>query len=777
MNPENGSELPAGPLPQPPRWRRAWARVRAGGRATASFWQTVRPGPAGRLGIRYAAFFAVTLLAAYLGPHMRTGLGWAPDTLICLAIAWLALLLAGLLGKLLWWTLGLGPFTFGAFLASTWLLGFVWGSGGPAIGVILSVPNAVLIVAVVALWRGAWRGARRWKRGLLAAMLALGLGVDGAVAYILLMPGSDSHLVKYDPGQSLLPALAAGNPSERGRFPVRTLTYGSGTDRWRYEYAAGAALKTHPVDGSRVLTALNGFKGKVRQWYWGFDAEKLPLNARVWYPEGPGPFPLALIVHGNHQAEDYSDPGYRYLGELLASRGFILASIDENFLNGSWAGDLNTEEQPARGWLLLKHLELWRKWNAAPGNPFHAKVDMDNIALMGHSRGGEAAATATAYNSLARDPEDANVLFDFHFNIKAVVAIAPSDGQYKPTGAPRRLQNISYFVLQGGHDADVSAFSGSRQYQRVSFTGPGPWFKAELWIYRANHGQFNTVWNRFDSGPPQNLLINLKTLLPPEQQRRFAEVYIPAFLEATLKGKRAYVNLFRDQRTAAAWLPRQVCLTRYQDASFQTAAGYDEDIDLDTGTAPGVRLSASNLVTWKERRIPMRWSDRENNAVQLGWNVAERKDPSYTIELPGGWKSGSLLTFSAADLGEIPKLPRKDGAKGKKEPDSKKEEPKPVDFTVEVVSSSGIAASLPLSHFRPLAPPLKARFLKVKWLNDQNYKETEPVMQTFELPLAEFVKANPKFSPDTLRLLRLRFNKTEAGAILLDDVGFSEPPR
>ena len=45
--------------------------------------------------------------------------------------------------------------------------------------------------------------------------------------------------------------------------------------------------------------------------YWGFDLDKLPLNARVWYPDAPGPFPLALIAHGNHRMNDFSDPTIR----------------------------------------------------------------------------------------------------------------------------------------------------------------------------------------------------------------------------------------------------------------------------------------------------------------------------------------------------------------------------------------------------------------------------------------------------------------------------------
>ena len=182
----------------------------------------------------------------------------------------------------------------------------------------------------------------------------------------------------------------------------------------------------------------------ARKTYWKFDVDKLPLNARVWYPEGAGPFPLVLIVHRNHNLADFSDPGYEYLGELLASRGFILASIDENFVNGGLFHDPPLKPGSAvRGWLLLEHLKLWKEWNQAAGNPFQGKVDLTRIALMGHSRGGEAAATAAAFNRMKFYPEDANIKFDYGFAIKAVVAIAPADGQYKPAEQHRWIQDVS----------------------------------------------------------------------------------------------------------------------------------------------------------------------------------------------------------------------------------------------------------------------------------------------------------------------------------------------
>ena len=295
--------------------------------------------------------------------------------------------------------------------------------------------------------------------------------------------------------------LDAPNPSQPGSYAVATLCYGSGTDRHRPEYGDKVDIRTQSVDATPFVANLSGFKAWARKKYWGFEPNSFPLNARVWCPQGDGPFPLVLIVHGNHKMEEFSDPGYAYLGELLASRGFIAASIDQNFLNGSWAGDLG-EENDARGWLLLKHLELWRNWNEQEDSPFHDRVDLANIALIGHSRGGEAIVHATAFNALKHDPDDAKVLFEFGFSIRTLIAIAPIDGQYEPLGRPVPVENVNYLVLQGSHDSDLQFFAGSRCYRRVAFTDGQYWMKAALYIHRANHGQFNTVWGEDDVGPP-----------------------------------------------------------------------------------------------------------------------------------------------------------------------------------------------------------------------------------------------------------------------------------
>ncbi|HSL69927.1 MAG TPA: hypothetical protein VK864_06770, partial [Longimicrobiales bacterium] len=254
--------------------------------------------------------------------------------------------------------------------------------------------------------------------------------------------------------------LDAPNPALPGPLAVKRLYYGSGTDLRRAEYRDSVAFKTRPVDVSKFASVAPE-QVKDRRNYWGFEPKNYPINARVWYPDGPGPYPLVLIVHGNHNMKDFSDPGYGYLGELLASRGFILASVDMNFINGAMRN-----ENDGRGILLLEHLKAWKSFNQDQQNPFYRKVDFDNIALIGHSRGGEAVGHAAAFNRLQRYPDDANVKLDYGFPIKGIIAIAPVDGQYRPAEKLQPVENVNYLVFHGSHDGDVSVFHGLRQYQR-----------------------------------------------------------------------------------------------------------------------------------------------------------------------------------------------------------------------------------------------------------------------------------------------------------------------
>ncbi|HEX7051361.1 MAG TPA: hypothetical protein VF188_14235 [Longimicrobiales bacterium] len=593
--------------------------------------------------------------------------------------------------------------------------------------------------------------------------------------------------------------LDAPNPAEPGPYAVRKLYYGSGTDRRRPEYRDSVTLKTASVDASK-LVSFGREQAKERKDYWGFGPDSFPRNARVWYPEGAGPFPLVLIVHGNHDMKDFSDPGYAYLGELLASRGFIVASVDMNFLNGGVR-----EENDARGWMLLKHLELWRGFDAEPGNPFYGKVDLENIALIGHSRGGEAVGHAAAFNRLSRYPDDATVEFDFGFSIKSLVAIAPVDGQYRPAERLVPVENVNYLVFHGSHDGDVTSFHGLRQYQRVRFTDGKPWFKAAVYVYRANHGQWNTVWGPNDVGRRSGRILDLRALLAPEEQRRFAKIYISAFLEATLKGDTRYLPIFRDHRVIGGWLPKTMYITRFQTSTFRAVADYEADIDVTAGSVAGVRLDGAGLAVWREGLLDLRSRNEErgsasqdNQAVWLGWNRGEAdaqpaQPPSYTVTLPdslaAAWAlgPGDALSFLLAPTNEVPEPPEAPGDSAARkaagagdereeapEDDEPDEDTARIDLTIEVTDAAGTAARLPLSRYGAARKPLEIHILRRADREDDRFDNPyELVLQSYTIPLDDFAAANPALDLARLRTVRFVFDRTPAGTVVVDEIGFS----
>ena len=593
--------------------------------------------------------------------------------------------------------------------------------------------------------------------------------------------------------------LEAAHPATPGPYEVRRLYYGSGTDRRRPEYRDSVSIVTETVDASKLVSL--GQSAKERNGYWGFTPKEFPINGRAWYPEGEGPFPLVLIVHGNHDMKDFSDPGYGYLGELLASRGYVFASVDMNFING---GIRN--ENDGRGWFLLKHIDAFKQFAADEATPFHGKIDFDRIALIGHSRGGEAVGHAAAFNRLSRYPDDASLEFDFNHGIRAIIAIAPVDGQYLPTGRFVPVENVNYMVFHGSHDGDVTSFHGLRLYNRLEFTDGGDYFKTAIYMYRANHGQWNTVWGNKDNGPRSARRLDLRGLIDGEAQREFGEIYISAFLETTLRDSPDYMPMFRDHRVIGGWLPETMYITQFESSSFRSLASFEEDIDLTTGTAPGVTLEGDSLGTWREnlldlrsRNRPTTSSSQDNNALWLGWNnrVAGDEDAvgapaSYAIALPDGM--GSEWGLSAAShldlqLGAVagrpgPRRPEGDDADagapsgaedaaGDSRDEARDEDEDPVDLSVVVTDASSESASVRLSDYGPIRRPLET---VVRRRNDAESfdNQWELVLQSFSIPLADLVEANPSFDPARPREIRLVFDRTAAGTVVVDDIGFSE---
>jgi hypothetical protein len=463
--------------------------------------------------------------------------------------------------------------------------------------------------------------------------------------------------------------------------------------------------------------------------------------------------PVALIVHGNHEAGDYSDPGYAYLGEHLASRGILLASVDENFLNGDWFFDHGGAEMGVRAWLLLRHLDQLRTWDATAGHPLAGRLDLDRVGLIGHSRGGEAAAVAAMLEAsgsyeLAGLPPIAR-----GFGIRAVIGIAPSDGMYRGPGAPASLKNLDYLVIQGAHDGDLPGFNGVQTYHRIRFDGGRDHLKVALYSERANHGRFNTVWDFGDAGALSSWMLDRGSMLAPAEQQRLARTVIGAFLARSIQGETGYEAFFREPRAGRAWLPDDVIETHWESSGRVVVEDFATGrIDRDRHPAIGFETVTSgdpplrDAATQRDRAVRLVWSGPARYDIAIDRSVAAAIDPD-----------GSLVFAMVATL---------DGSA-------------PVDPIVELRSADGLRAAVRLGDVAPVRPLLPTRLWKIDGLGDRylpaekHVLPAERFLQTYEIELSAFEEATPGFDPTRLVSLSIGFGG--AGAVFLDDVAF-EPP-
>ncbi|GAB6090773.1 hypothetical protein JCM12856_23660 [Spirochaeta dissipatitropha] len=336
------------------------------------------------------------------------------------------------------------------------------------------------------------------------------------------------------------------------------------------------------------------YHDRISERYWGFDASAVPVNGTVWYPQGQGPFPLIVAVHGNHNPYNNSEFGYDYLGSLLASQGIIFASIDQNFLNGITDG----RENDARAALLLHHAhELIRQGNDEQ-SPLYQLVDEQRLALMGHSRGGEAAVNAAIFNELGIWPDNAAVRFDQRLAIRSVIALAPVEGQYRPGQREIMADGVDFLYLHGSADGDVDVDFASRFLNRPGLSEDN--FRLGYWIYGANHAYFNRDWAEGTNEFPVPAAFRLN----PDQQQLLCKVLVSAFLHVSLDLEPAYRDFLQDWRTGYDWLPNTVYISRWRSGRDLVLADFSEDGDPRTAGAPGWVIDAEGFSLWREGKLP-----------------------------------------------------------------------------------------------------------------------------------------------------------------------------
>lgn len=267
----------------------------------------------------------------------------------------------------------------------------------------------------------------------------------------------------------------------------------------------------------------------------GIGGIKGEMTGRIYLPTTGGPRPTVVLLHGRHtscgtvvsgtqnpgrwpcvpgQVEIPSYKGYDVTGQTLATQGYAVISIGADAINANDAQLTLDNGALARGQLVIDALKMLRKANAGQAVSYHddalnqdltldqalasttadtsgtiptgaltasdlvGRFDLDNVGLMGHSRGGEGVVSAVTLNQGLTD----------QFGIRSVLPLAPVDF------ARMTVADTDMLVMLPYCDGDVSNQQGQHFIDDSRYAYDDNVLRSTVWVMGADHNFFNTVW-------------------------------------------------------------------------------------------------------------------------------------------------------------------------------------------------------------------------------------------------------------------------------------------
>ncbi|WP_036730168.1 alpha/beta hydrolase [Peptoniphilus mikwangii] len=502
-----------------------------------------------------------------------------------------------------------------------------------------------------------------------------------------------------------------------------------------YEY--GQDLK----DTVSLMKYVNysGTTKKIRDKYFGRSLGAVPIKGKVWYPENKENSPVLFITHGNHRFTEQNYLGYDYLGKYLARRGIIVVSVDMNMLNGFLKYGVG-KENDARAILLLENIKYILKENKDSKSEHYNLIDESQVAIAGHSRGGEAVVAAQNFNVLEYNPDNGDKL-DYNFNIKAVASIAPTEGQYNPSNKDLAMKDVNFFTIHGSHDKDVEGFDGMVLYNNVKFSEGSNNFKSAVYVGYANHGQFNEKWGSADADPPYSLFVNTPALISEESQQEIICEYMYSFLANSF----GFINdrgLFKNPYKYA--MPKTFYYSRYSDDTFESICDFEEDYDLTTFKYGTSKFNGFNSLYESDKKIG-------NSSSDTCLNLRYSGSGDYELLFD---KAPKVKKYLQVDIANEEKL----------------ELYNKVNFKIRLTDKYGNESEVNISDYITLYPKVKVEKSKLQFIsNEYDYNGS---YQTLRIPISDF-KTKSKINLNEIRYLNFIF-KGESGKISIDNIGFSD---
>lgn len=330
-------------------------------------------------------------------------------------------------------------------------------------------------------------------------------------------------------------------------------------------------------------------------------------------------YPLFVVVHGN----GHTYTNYAFLLEHLARNGFVAMSIHmQTGLNGL-----------ARANAFFDHLTTV--------NAMFGASLQNNVAVLGHSRGGE------AVFKIAR----LNQTLGLGIGLKALIALAPTDryGRETISGAAA----VPLFVLYGAKDDDVAGSPGGTPMIRQSGFSLYDRFqdqdKAMAFVYDASHNGFVTHNEAFGAPPPP-------PLMTVADQQKILLAYCNAFCRLHVLGENQWQGMFTGE-----WKPPQVGATgatiafQYRDTTRRTIDAFEgphAPIDWQASTIGGAVTQAGLPADPIETQLFTNdnASPHDTGGLRLIWNST---GDQLVFTVPPGQRDVSGFGFLSVRISKV----------------------------------------------------------------------------------------------------------------------------
>lgn len=536
--------------------------------------------------------------------------------------------------------------------------------------------------------------------------------------------------------------------------------------------------------------ALGKYKVDTAEYNLGDEAVYLPglahrseLRGKVYSPRGAlGPRPLVVFLHGRHEV-CYGEPsstradekpwpcppgmkpipsyrGYDGAATALASNGYQVVSISANAVN-AWDGEAYDAGAQARAELVLDHLALWRKWSTLGGGPFGTrfvgKVNLQNVGLMGHSRGGEGVARAAVLNADRGG----------QYGIRAVLPLAPTDF------ARSTVPGVAMSVVLPYCDGDVSDLEGQQFYDDTRYSVDGDTApRSTVTVLGANHNFFNTEWTPGQSVAPSSddwfgdenaspCGAKYQGRLTAKQQQAVGTAYVAGFFRLQLGHETQFLPQFDGSDSRAASAGKAVVRVTSQAAHRRDLNHFDKPLPAGavSGKATATVCAGVTSTAAKGAALPTcMTTDDWANAPHwtTAWFAAKTPTTAVTklkwtgtdgvvrVKVPAGQRDVrrfAALTFRAApDPAGTPKT----------------------DLTVRVVDGHGRAAAVPVSA-------VSDALVRMPGSNEIGLPKN--LLRTVRIPVGTLKGVDLR----DVRTVELRTDRVATGSAYVSDLAFSTP--